>query len=229
MQLVINKTKIYFYLISFLFLTTISNNNLMSNLSKNFQIKEIKIQTNSKNLNAIILSHTNHLIHKNIFLINNKILLKKLENLNFLENLRINKNYPSTIVLNFRETKLLAYTYINQKKYFVGENRNFIDSNIFENDKNLPIIFGKFEIDNFLNLKKELSNQNINFNKINKFYFHKNKRWDLYYDNNIIIKLPNQNISNAISLFKKLKSNTEIESGAIIDLRIKNRLILKNE
>ena len=81
-------------------------------------------------------------------MINNKILLKKLENLNFLENLRINKNYPSTIVLNFRETKLLAYTYINQKKYFVGENRNFIDSNILKNDKKYITKFMKnFSID----------------------------------------------------------------------------------
>ena len=33
--------------------------------------------------------------------------------------------------------------------------------------------------------------------KINKYYFHKNKRWDLYFENNILIQLPNKNISEA--------------------------------
>ena len=34
--------------------------------------------------------------------------------------------------------------------------------------------------------------------KIIKYYFHKNKRWDLYFKNNILIKLPNKNIDEAI-------------------------------
>ena len=55
-------------------------------------------------------------------------------------------------------------------------------------------------------LKRELlKNQKIDLNEIIKYYFHKNKRWDLYFENNIIIKLPNKNISKAIKLYKNLK------------------------
>ena len=50
----------------------------------------------------------------------------------------------------------------------------------------------------------------------------------LIFWNNIIIQLPNKNISEAINLFKKFRSKNNINSNTIIDLRIKNRLILRN-
>ena len=62
-----------------------------------------------------------------------------------------------------------------------------------------------------------------------KIVYKENKRWDLYFANNIIIQLPNKNISEAINLFKKFRSKNNINTNKIIDLRIKNRLILRNE
>ena len=64
---------------------------------------------------------------------------------------------------------------------------------------------------------------------IKKYHFHKTKRWDLYLDKNIIIKLPEKNILNALKVYKKFKEKNDINSDKIIDLRISNRLIMKNE
>ena len=52
---------------------------------------------------------------------------------------------------------------------------------------------------------------------------------DLYFKNNVIIQLPNKNVSDAIKLFKEFGLNNKIASNTIIDLRIQNRLILRNE
>ena len=75
---------------------------------------------------------------------------------------------------------------------------------------------------------KILNQENINQENIIKYYYHKNKRWDLYYKENILIKLPNDNISSSIKLYKKFKIKNDIKTGAIIDLRIKNRIVLNN-
>ena len=229
MPQLINKNKIYFYLISLLFLSTISNKQYFNEFKKNFTISKIDIQIDKTYLKQIIFQKTKFLINSNIFFINAEILKDELNKLNYLENIEVKKKYPSTILIKAKKTKYVAITYINQKKFFLGLNGKFILSEKVYDQYKLPIIFGKFKISEFFYIKKLLSKQKIDLKKIKKYYFHKNKRWDLYYDNNIIIKLPNQNISNAISLYKKLKSNTEIKSGAIIDLRIQNRLILKNE
>ena len=189
----INKKKIFFYLISFLFISTIFNHNLINNFKKTFEISEIKTNNSNKKLNAIILSNTSFLFGKNIFFINKNILLDKLNKLNFIESIKIKKKYPSTINIISQETSLIGITYIDQKKHFVGLNGKFIFEKDIINKKKLPVIFGKFNPDEFILLQKELLTQKVNLSHIDRYYFHKNKRWDLYFKNNIIVQLPNKN------------------------------------
>ena len=229
MHQLINKKKIYFYIFSFLILVTISNDKVTFVKNEIFLVREINIETNSTDLKKKILFRVGQLRNKNIFFLKNEEILSSLKSLNFLEDISIKKVYPSTIVINTKETNLLASTYFNQKKYFVGENGKFINSELVQNKSKLPIIFGKFRAKDFLNLKKNLLNNKINENNIVKYYFHKTQRWDLYFNNNIIIKLPSKNVVNAIKLYKNFINQNQIKSGAIIDLRINNRLILKNE
>ena len=168
------------------------------------------------------------MINNNIFFLDENKILKKLNNLNFLENIKIQKNYPATLKITANKTKLLAVTYLDQKKYFIGNNEKFISAMQLNNNYELPIIFGQFLISDFLKLRKTLSKNNIDQDKIIKYYFHKNKRWDLYFKNNIVIKLPNKSIIKAIKLYKNFIDNNEIKPNSIIDLRVNNRLILSN-
>ncbi len=229
MDQLINKKKIYFYLFSFLFLATISNNFLLNYITQKFSIDKIEIVTNSKIIEKKVVEELNYLKNKNIFFLNEDTILTKLKKLNFLENIAVKKNYPSVIVVKTKKTDFLAITYINQKEYYVGENGNFIISDFIKYNQKLPIIFGNFKSEDFLKLKYALKRQNLEQDKIIKYYFHKNKRWDLYYDNNVVIKLPNKNLVNAIKLYSKFKSFNKITPNTIIDLRIKDRVIIKNE
>ena len=193
------------------------------------RLETLKYITQKKKIDDIVLSNTSYLIGKNIFFINKKFILQSLSKLNFIENISVEKKYPSTIYIKTKATNLIGITYIDQKKYFVGQNRNFILAKNISNEKKLPIIFGKFNVDDYIFLQKELINHKINLNEIIRYYFHKNKRWDLYFKNNVIIQLPNKNVSEAIKLFKEFELNNKIASNTIIDLRIQNRLILRNE
>ena len=58
----INKKKIYFYLVSFLFISTIFNNNLISNLKNVFKIREVEVENVKKEINDNILLNLS-LIH----------------------------------------------------------------------------------------------------------------------------------------------------------------------
>ena len=224
-----NKKKIYFYLFSFLFLSTIINNNFKKNFGQNFLIKDVIILNSSDDIKNIISNKTKFLLTKNIFNIDKQEITDNLKYLNFLENINIIKKYPSTIEIKVKKTDFIATTYIGQKKYYVGSNGEFISSKKIYYKKDLPIIFGNFKIANFQLLKKELSDNKINQNEIIKYYFHKNERWDLYFKNNIMIKLPKTNIGGALKIYNEFNKINKINFNTIIDLRISNRLILKNE
>ncbi len=225
----INKKKIYFYIFSLLFLSTISNTNLLKNFTTNFLINKIEVNAETDQIKNKVSEKISFLLNKNIFLINKKIIEEKFKNLNYIEKIQIKKNYPSTIAVTAKETELVATTFIDQEKYYVGSNGKFINSNELSNKKNLPIIFGKFEIDQYLFLKHMLIKNKIDHKQIIKYYFHKNKRWDIYFKNNTRVKLPEKDIGKALRLYKQFIQNNTIEPFSSIDLRISNRIVLNNE
>ena len=224
----INKKKIYFYIFAFLTLSTLFNQRLIIIFENNFLLKNISIQVGNLEIEKKVRSSSYYLLNKNILFISEKELQKNLKSLKFLENINVKKKYPSTIIIDAKKTELIAETYLNQKKYFIGSNGNLILSDSISNNSNLPSIFGKFNIKNYLNLKNELKKSGIDNNKIIKYFFHKSKRWDLIYENNIIIQLPNKNLVNALNLFNDFKKKNLIKPNSTIDLRINNRITIKN-
>ena len=223
----ISKYKLYFYIISFLFISTMINYNVLNDFKKFFLISNIQIKTNFTKIDKKILTQINYLFDKNIFFIKKNHVLENLTDLNFLENIEIKKNYPSTILIKATKTNIIGMTYLNQKKYYVGLNGRFIYSENLSVKKKVPLIFGIFQISEYIELLSILKKQNINAELISKFYFHKNKRWDLYFKDNTIIKLPNTKIEKAIENYKSLKK--DMKPNTIIDLRIANRIIIKND
>ncbi len=224
-----SKKKIYIYFLSFLFITTITNQKLFKLINETFLIKEIQINSNNLAIDKEIYSKTKNLINANIFWLKSNIVLDSLKDLNYLENINIQRKFPSKLLIKANKTKLLASTYLDQKKYFVGENGEFVLASKTSNNINLPIIFGKFKISDYLFLQNMLLKYNINLSEINKYYFHKNRRWDLYFNNNILIKLPNENLSKSLELYSKFILINKIKPNSIIDLRINNRLILTDD
>ena len=223
----INKKKIYFYFISFLFLSTIANNNFFNFTGRSFMIENISVKTDNSNIDQLLNSRLKPFYKKNIFLLNKSTILSKLDDLNFIENINVKIKYPSTLIVSANKTNFIAITYLDQKKYYVGNNKKFILAKSINYEKKLPLIFGQFQIENFLSLKKKLNDQGLDQNKIEKYYFHKNKRWDLYIERNILLMLPNKNITEAIKIYKEFLIKNLIKSDTVVDLRINGRIILK--
>ena len=126
--------KIYFYLFCFFILTTVMNQKLLLFFNDNFLLKKIEINTNSSLIKKQIKLNTQYMINKNIFFLDKKKILNKLNNLNYLENIKIQKNYPSSLEITANKTKLIAVTYLDQKKYFIGNNEKFISAKKVKNN-----------------------------------------------------------------------------------------------
>ena len=210
-------------------INSILNLNFNKNLKDKFSINSIIVNTKHKEVNEKVLLKLNFLSSQNIFFINKNNILSILENLNYLESFDVKKKFPSSIIVNAKKTELIAQTYSEKNKYFIGQNGKLIKENEITNIVNLPTIFGKFEVEDFLHLKKIILLQKINHKNILKFYSHKNKRWDIYFNNNILLKLPSDNIINSLKLFNKLQKLNKVKPNMIVDLRIPNRVILKSE
>ena len=92
----------------------------------------------------------------------------------------------------------------------------------------LPYVFGELSIKHFFELKQILEYSNFPLENIKKFYFFPSKRWDIELNNNIVLKLPKDNlkkaINNAINFIDLEKQDIE----KIIDLRVKNQIIVND-
>ena len=110
------------------------------------------------------------------------------------------------------------------KKYILEKMEKITQFDI--NYKNLPSIEGKINIKKLFNLRMKLKKHGFELNDFIKFYLNKSNRWDLFYNDNLLIRLPLNDIESSIVILKDIIKSNDINNINIIDLRIKNKIIL---
>ena len=146
----------------------------------------------------------------------------------FIESYTIFKKYPSQIILNIKETELIAKTFDNNKIQYIGSNGKMIDENYYENKK-LPKVFGNFKTPELLRVFLLLENNNFLLSEITDLYYFNSGRWDVKFKNDLLIKLPITKLDNSINIAKKFIEKEKITENIIIDLRVANQVIISNE
>ena len=216
-----NKSKkilIYFFLL----LVVGSINNKTFNKIKFFQIKNINITGLSDIDIESLLSNLNNITQKNILLINKNEISRIIENNSLVQNYIILKKYPSTLNIRIEKTKFLAKINKNNKIFYIGANGKLITNN---SKNELPFIFGNPEINEFLRFKKIVDSSKINYKKIKNLYYFQSKRWDIEFYDNLIVKLPKENLLNSLDNAFDILNDDNFNSLKQIDLRIKNQII----
>ncbi len=190
-----------------------------------FVVKKIIFKSDiEESIKKEIFSSLNNLQGNNIFSLSTKNVLNKINKFNIINEYKVKKHYPSSIEVNLKETKILAYFIENNSKVFLGENGKKIKKTKNIN-KDLPLIVGLVDINKFLILKKKLNNNGFNLGQFKKFYFFKSNRWDLIYQDELIVKLPIDNIDNSLKKLKQIIESLNLQNTKIIDFRIKNKII----
>ena len=222
--------KIILLLIALIFLSTFNPREFNSVAKKTnvlFKIENIEIKNNFL-INKIEIEEKLDAIYKeNIFFIKREDIEKPLKNIDFLEKIEVKKRYPNTLVLNIFETKPVAILFKNKAKYILDSSSNLI---LFKQDiglNNLPGIFGEEAENNFVYFLNLLKKNNFPIKQIKNFYYFQIGRWDLQLANNKIVKLPHNNIKDAVIKSIELLDHKNFKSYNIIDLRIDGKIIVK--
>ena len=214
--------KILIYLSLFFLVGSINNIELSKiNLSK---ISKIKISGLGKENNKSLSENIKSLKLGNIFLIKKNKLINLIESNSLVENYDIFKVYPSSLYINIQKTKFLARINHNGINYIVGSNGKLSKNNLY--NENLPFIFGKPRIDEFLRFKKIIDLSKFEYKEIKNLYFFPTGRWDIEFDNNVLIKLSEKNVEQNLELVFEFLNNNNFGDINIIDVRIKNQIIL---
>ena len=224
----ISKYRIYLYLFFFIFLSSVFNFQFLKNYHDRFSLKVININGLSINEKKAIEIDLKNFKNINIFELSEDKVLETLNKYKFLENIYVNKIIPSTININLSKTAILGKTFIDGENFFIGKNGKFINSNQLIEKNKVPEIFGDFEINEFLNLQKILNINCLEVNKIEKYYYFKNKRWDLSFSDGLLVKLPSKKIEKSIFIYKELLNNNKLGKIKIVDLRVNNQIVLTN-
>ena len=216
--------KILIYL--FLLFLVGSINNINFNNLKFKEIENIKVLGLGNYDNSILISQIQNLNLKNIFFINREDIKKKIKSNNLVEKYEIFKLYPSSLVINIKKTKFLAKINDKEKIFLVGSNGKFLKNNSFYNQ--LPFIFGKPDVSEFLEFKEIIDQSKFSYNEVKNLYYFSSKRWDLELKNNVIIKLSKDYPEESLKLAFEFLHNKDLKDIKFIDARIKNQIILND-
>ena len=165
-----------------------------------------------------------------IFLIPINDLSKDIQQIKWIKTVSIKSDYKNTLnVVLQEEIPLGIYDNNNQKILF---SNNLVILDIIHNNKDyskLITFYGQNSINNSLKINSYIETSLLKDN-VDSAEFIKNRRWNLKLHNNILLKLPENNINEAIKNYKKLYesfSNQDLKDIQSIDLRIQNQAIIK--
>ena len=128
--------------------------------------------------------------------------------------------------LEVRKGKTKFFAKINNKGkvFLIGSNGKLTPDKDLDNE--LPYIFGKPNINEFLKFKLIIDKSKFNYKQIDNLYFFPSNRWDIKFKENILLKLPlNFTLENLDHLYDFLENNNG-KNFAVVDYRIKDQIIL---
>ena len=196
-----------FFPFFFVFLLFCSLNN--KNISK-FELPKIqKINIsglNSQNTNSL-KKKLEQIKSQDLFFLKSTEIENILNQNNLVEKYKIFKKYPSTLEVKIQKAEPLAFLIKDAQYFSLGSNGKLIASK--EAIKNIPIIFGDFEIRDFFKL----------------FYF-QSGRWDIKIKSGILIKLSSENLKDSLNLLVKILDEQKFKKLKVIDMRQKNQVVI---
>ena len=203
-----------------------SINNIELHNYKILEIRNIDISGLNNLENSELKKKIKNLNLQNILLLKRFELSQIIDSNPIVQNYEVVKIYPSSIDIKIIKTKLLAKLNKDGKTLFLGSNGKLSEYNFSK--KRLPFIFGNPNSDDFLNLKKKIVDSKFSYEEFKNFYFFTSGRWDLELKNNVLIKLSENKINDTLDYAFDFMKNNNIDDFRVIDLRVKNQIILND-
>jgi len=207
-------------------------NSIIENYSDKYQYSLLVVNINGlNNINEDeILNLIKPYKDSSIFLIPIKKIAKKISQNNWVKSINIQSNYKDTIEINIDESKPIGIYTTGIQNILFSDDLKILE-NIANNEKRFSALI-KFEGKNSIHESiKLIDSFPDDFQQyVDKAFLINQRRWDLELKNSILLKLPENNIKEALENYKKIYinfSNEELIEIESIDLRMKQKIILK--
>ena len=219
-----NNKSIFIYILLFILINSINNKNLYDKeLFSNkliFEINGLSYNDNQKLIRDLV-----NINNDNIFNLDEKILLEKIAENNLVLSFLVKKNYPNKVEITINKATYVGKIYKNDKLSLIGSNGKLINHDLNETT-NLPFFYGDFKREEFLEFLTVINKVGLETKDISSLYFFPSGRWDIKFRDGLLLKLPNKDLMKNLSKLLLLKNDQNFKNSKIIDLRIKNRIII---
>ena len=217
-------------IISIIFINFFKNGIIKEELTSNFidlfYINNIEIIGRDRSSKKILSEVLRPYENKSLVSINLKNIQSEIEKIAWIKDVIVRKVYPETLSISIEEYSPSAVWKRGSEQYILDEygfRIEKIKSNEFQNyfqikgmgaDKKLKDLLDKLH--NFPDILNQIDHAN----------FVSRRRWDLHYKNGVRILLPENNITESLSLLDSyIKKNKLIEKGhKKIDLRVEGKI-----
>ena len=194
---------------------------------RNYQIEDIKI-INNKYLSEDKILNKISLKNKNFFSLNLKNISDQVLSIGEVQSVRLEKRFSGDIYLFIEEKRPISFWIKEDKKYLIDSEGQILEmKKSFFN--NLLIVKGEDA-----NIKASRIIEKINIFpkiKVNLSYleFKSKYRWNLYFKENIIVKLPYKDIEKALNFLSYFLMNKDFKLNKfkVIDMRVNGRVFLR--
>ena len=194
---------------------------------RNYQIEDIKI-INNKYLSKDKILNKISLNNKNFFSLNLKNIGDQVLSIKEVQSVRLEKRFNGDIYLFIEEKQPISFWIKEDKKYLIDNEGQILEmKKSFFN--NLLIVKGEDA-----NIKASRIIEKIDIFpkiKVNLSYleFESKYRWNLYFKENIIVKLPYKDIEKALNFLSYFLMNKDFKLNKfkVIDMRVNGRVFLR--
>ncbi|ACM27042.1 cell division protein FtsQ/DivIB [Agrobacterium rhizogenes] len=154
---------------------------------------------------------------------------QKIANLPWVENVEVRKVYPKAIEVKLTERKAYAIWQHGSELSLIQKDGSVIAPLRDNKFAQLPLFVGRDAETAAASIDEEFANWPDVRSHVKAFVRVAGRRWDLYLDNGVIIKLPEDNIDGALARLTKLEKDQSLlqRDIAAVDLRLDDRMAIE--
>lgn len=194
---------------------------------RNYQLEDIKIHNNKYLSDDIILDKIT-LYNKDFFSLNLKNIGNQVLSIREIQSVRLEKHFNGDVYLFIEEKQPVSFWIKEGKKYLIDKKgqileikKSFFNSLLVVKGEDANVRASKIieKINIFPKIKV-----NLNYLELESKY-----RWNLYFKENIIVKLPYRDTEKALNFLSNFLMNKDLKLNKfkVIDMRVNGRVFLR--
>ncbi len=194
-----------------------------------FAIEDVKVSGNSETSEIEIfellgLDGTTSLVALDVDAARRKIV-----KLPWVESVEVRKIYPKTIEVKLKERQAYAIWQHGQELSLIERNGSVIAPLRDNKFSTLPLVVGRDAESAAASLEGEFSKWPDITSRVKAYVWVSGRRWDLHMDNGVVVKLPSEDLDQALARLSKFNKEQDLLARdiAAVDLRLVDRTAIQ--